>query len=99
MDASRLLKPRMIKKQKYFQHLQGAFDDYSKAFIVNADNVGSKQMQEIRIANRDDWYVSSLSFEHSCERSCSSLTPANDGKTIIETHLREAFWCSARILK
>eukprot|EP00171_Calliarthron_tuberculosum_P019330 IDg19330t1 len=48
MDAAKALKPRMIKKQKYFQHLQAAFDEYSKAFIVNADNVGSKQMQEIR---------------------------------------------------
>lgn len=47
-------KPKMLKKAKYFQRLQGAFDEYSKAFIVNADNVGSKQMQEIRIANRDD---------------------------------------------
>lgn len=48
------MKPKMLKKVKYFQHLQGAFDEYSKAFIVNADNVGSKQMQEIRITNRSD---------------------------------------------
>ena len=51
------LKPKMIKKQKYFKHLQAAFDEYDQAFVVNADNVGSKQMQEIRIANRNDWCV------------------------------------------
>lgn len=53
-DEAKYQKPKMLKKAKYFQKLQGAFDEYSKAFIVNADNVGSKQMQEIRIANRDD---------------------------------------------
>ena len=28
-------------------------DEYPKVFIVNADNVGSKQMQQIRISLRD----------------------------------------------
>lgn len=50
-------RPKRIKKKKYFAHIESAFDEYKKAFIVNADNVGSKQMQEIRIANRDNWYV------------------------------------------
>lgn len=31
---------------------QALFDEYPKAFIVNADNVGSKQMQQIRAALR-----------------------------------------------
>ncbi len=48
------IKPKMMKKMKYFAHLESALDTYNKAFIVNADNVGSKQMQEIRIANRHD---------------------------------------------
>lgn len=48
------IKPKMLKKMKYFEHLENAFDTYNKAFIVHADNVGSKQMQEIRIANRED---------------------------------------------
>ncbi len=54
-EDEKFLKPKLQKKAKYFQHLQSALDEYSKAFIVNADNVGSKQMQEIRIANRKDW--------------------------------------------
>lgn len=48
------LKPKMIKKLKYFKHLQSAFDEYDQAFLVNADNVGSKQMQEVRISTRED---------------------------------------------
>lgn len=39
-------------KSNYFLKLTSLFDEYPKAFIVNADNVGSKQMQQIRIALR-----------------------------------------------
>ncbi|ESP03400.1 hypothetical protein LOTGIDRAFT_237709 [Lottia gigantea] len=39
-------------KSKYFMRLVQLFDEYPKCFIVNADNVGSKQMQSIRIALR-----------------------------------------------
>lgn len=49
------VKPKMLKKMEYFKHLKAAFDEYDQAFIVNADNVGSKQMQEIRITCREDW--------------------------------------------
>jgi hypothetical protein len=36
-----------------FFHFQKLLDDYPKCFIVNADNVGSKQMQQIRAALRE----------------------------------------------
>jgi len=39
-------------KANYFTKLAALFDEYPKCFIVGADNVGSKQMQEIRIALR-----------------------------------------------
>ena len=39
-------------KSNYFIKLLALFDEYSKAFIVGADNVGSKQMQQIRVALR-----------------------------------------------
>jgi len=39
-------------KANYFVRLVQLFDEYPKCFIVNADNVGSKQMQQIRIALR-----------------------------------------------
>jgi len=39
-------------KANYFLKLTQLLDDYPKCFIVGADNVGSKQMQEIRIALR-----------------------------------------------
>ena len=37
-------------KANYFLKLTQLLDEYPKCFIVGADNVGSKQMQEIRIA-------------------------------------------------
>jgi len=39
-------------KANYFTKLENLLENYPKCFIVGADNVGSKQMQEIRIALR-----------------------------------------------
>jgi len=39
-------------KENYFSKLSACLDEYPKCFIVGADNVGSKQMQQIRIALR-----------------------------------------------
>jgi len=39
-------------KANYFTKLTTLLEEYPKCFIVGADNVGSKQMQEIRIALR-----------------------------------------------
>lgn len=39
-------------KSNYFLKISSLLDEYPKAFIVNADNVGSKQMQQIRQALR-----------------------------------------------
>lgn len=39
-------------KANYFLKLQRMLDEYPKCFIVGVDNVGSKQMQEIRLALR-----------------------------------------------
>jgi len=39
-------------KSNYFLRITALFDEYPKCFIVNADNVGSKQMQQIRMALR-----------------------------------------------
>lgn len=40
-------------KSNYFLKISSLLDEYPKAFIVNADNVGSKQMQQIRQALRN----------------------------------------------
>ena len=34
-------------------HAQSLLDEYPRFFLVNVDNVGSKQMQQIRISLRD----------------------------------------------
>merc|ERR1712080_372101 len=52
------LSTKMVREDKtswkaaYFTKLTTLLDEYPKCFIVGADNVGSKQMQEIRIALR-----------------------------------------------
>lgn len=40
------------RKADYFVKFQAALDNYSRMFIVNVDNVGSNQMQQIRISMR-----------------------------------------------
>jgi len=39
-------------KANYFSKIANLLDEYNKCFIVGADNVGSKQMQEIRLSLR-----------------------------------------------
>ena len=41
------------RKQDYFARLTGLFRDYTRVFVVDADNVGSFQMQQVRIALRE----------------------------------------------
>lgn len=43
---------RSVWKGKYFERIVRYFDEYPKLFIVGADNVGSSQMQQIRISLR-----------------------------------------------
>ncbi len=40
------------KKRAYGVRLVEAVDQYKSAFVVHCDNVGSKQMQQIRVALR-----------------------------------------------
>lgn len=44
-------------KATYFMKLAQYFNDYPKCFLVGVDNVGSKQMQQIRHALRNDAVV------------------------------------------
>jgi len=43
---------RAAWKSSYFDKMAALLDEYPKCFIVGADNVGSRQMQKIRIALR-----------------------------------------------
>ena len=43
---------KTVWKKNYFDRLKLLFDEYPKCLLVGVDNVGSKQMQEIRIAMR-----------------------------------------------
>lgn len=43
---------KTTRKSNYFVKLMSLLDEYPKLFIVGVDNVGSKQMQEIRMAMR-----------------------------------------------
>lgn len=46
--------PKMLKKQEYFSRIQKAFDEYPRLMLVNADNVGSMQMHQLRAMVRQD---------------------------------------------
>jgi large subunit ribosomal protein LP0 len=41
------------RKQEYFVKLESLLDTYTKIFLVGVDNVGSNQIQQIRLALRD----------------------------------------------
>merc|ERR1711970_31191 len=43
---------RTAWKTSYFQRIENLIEEYPTCFLVSADNVGSKQMQQIRIALR-----------------------------------------------
>ncbi|CAM9857007.1 unnamed protein product [Heterosigma akashiwo] len=42
------------KKIEYFSRMEGMIETYTKCFIVGVDNVGSHQMQQIRLALRGE---------------------------------------------
>lgn len=42
------------RKEKYHNDLRKYFDEYNRILICGIDNVGSKQLQEIRKALRGD---------------------------------------------
>lgn len=44
----------MAKKALYFEKVQNLLSTYKKCFVVHCDNVGSKQIAEVRIALRAD---------------------------------------------
>jgi large subunit ribosomal protein LP0 len=48
---------RSAWKSKYFEKMTQLLDDYPKCFIVGADNVGSRQMQRIRMSLRGSGIV------------------------------------------
>jgi len=48
---------QVARKSNYFLKLIQALDEYPKCFIVGVDNVGSKQMQQIRMSLRSNALV------------------------------------------
>mmetsp|Transcript_10888 Transcript_10888/g.35816 ORF Transcript_10888/g.35816 Transcript_10888/m.35816 type:complete len:314 (-) Transcript_10888:102-1043(-) len=48
---------KLVKKQKYDSRLRDMLETYERAFLVHADNVGSKQFQTIRAALRPESVV------------------------------------------
>merc|ERR1712228_853032 len=50
--AKMVREDRTAWKTSYFQRIENLIEEYPTCFLVSADNVGSKQMQQIRIALR-----------------------------------------------
>lgn len=45
-------KPKLVKKEQYDAKLRSFLEEYDRAFLVHADNVGSKQFMDIRAGLR-----------------------------------------------
>lgn len=66
------------KKAEYFTRMQGMIETYTKCFVVGVDNVGSNQMQQIRLSLRGNAEV--LMGKNTMMRKCiSDFVKANPG--------------------
>jgi len=69
------------KKVEYFQRMEALIGAYTKIFIVGVDNVGSNQMQQIRIALRGEGII--LMGKNTMMRKCiSEFLKKNPGHPI-----------------
>jgi len=66
------------KKEAYAQRLISYLEEYSKAFIVQADNVGSKQFQLIRASLRPNTIIA-MGKNTQMKRAIRSYCEANPG--------------------
>jgi large subunit ribosomal protein LP0 len=60
-------------KSSYFLKIFQLLDDYPKCFIVGADNVGSKQMQQIQMSLRGNAVVLMGKNTMMCKAICRDL--------------------------
>mmetsp|Transcript_21363 Transcript_21363/g.35330 ORF Transcript_21363/g.35330 Transcript_21363/m.35330 type:complete len:321 (+) Transcript_21363:48-1010(+) len=76
---------KFAKKREYFAKLTQLLEEYSKVFVVFADNVGSSQMQRTRVSLRGDAEV--LMGKNTMIRKVlkSQLTKNPDLESLIET--------------
>lgn len=57
VKTKRMQKPKMDRKDEYCKKLNRLMDDHSKVLVVQADNVGSNQLQQIRTGLRGESVV------------------------------------------
>jgi len=48
----KVVNPKKVRKESYWTKLQSALDEYKNILVIGVDFVGSKQMQQVRIALR-----------------------------------------------
>ena len=75
------------RKEEYFTRLQSMLDDYSKAFIVGVDNVGSNQLQKTRIELRGkaEIMMGKNTMMRKCIRDYVEAHPGTPVECLIET--------------
>jgi large subunit ribosomal protein LP0 len=68
---------RKTWKGKFFEKMTRLLNEYPKCFIVGADNVGSKQMQKIRISLRGkaEILMGKNTMMKKCMRNCLETNP------------------------
>ena len=74
------------RKKEYFEHLTELLGTYSKAFIVDVDNVGSKQLQDTRSALRSkaEILMGKNTMMRKCIREYVDNNPGSPVEQLIE---------------
>eukprot|EP00527_Entomoneis_sp_CCMP2396_P009809 CAMPEP_0198136534 /NCGR_PEP_ID=MMETSP1443-20131203/179_1 /TAXON_ID=186043 /ORGANISM="Entomoneis sp., Strain CCMP2396" /LENGTH=324 /DNA_ID=CAMNT_0043797769 /DNA_START=116 /DNA_END=1090 /DNA_ORIENTATION=- len=74
------------RKKEYFEKLKGLLNEYSKAFVVQVDNVGSKQLQDTRIElrGRAEVLMGKNTMMRKCIREYCEENPASPASKLEE---------------
>lgn len=74
------------RKEEYFEKFKGYLDAYSKCFIVEVDNVGSKQLQDTRreLRGKADVLMGKNTMMRKCIKDYCDVNPGSPVEKLIE---------------
>lgn len=74
------------RKEEYFEKFKGYLDTYSKCFVVEVDNVGSKQLQDTRreLRGKADILMGKNTMMRKCIKDYCEANPASPVEKLIE---------------
>lgn len=74
------------RKEEYFEKFKGYLDTYSKCFVVEVDNVGSKQLQDTRreLRGKADILMGKNTMMRKCIKDYCETNPGSPVEKLIE---------------